>query len=277
MTDIPVPPALRVTFGRWVENGRPTQEPVRWRRATWEKQFSANVLVHREPYISRPDVAHYAGSIETDDDAVRAFIASMIWGYGTVGYGAYRTRKILEENPGADARLLEVARLARTGDWGAAFTAASDPGLTYLGVAFGTKYLYFCSLAAGVDTAIAPVLDGVVAQWLAMNTSFQPTTSGWNLADYRRYVELMHGWADELSGAADQIPVRADDVEQLIFDSEWEPPETLQSPRAEITSLLARLRLLVGELESDSTEEWEPHIDELRRLLDEEGPADDAG
>src|SRR5262249_29676021 len=121
---------------------------------------------------------------------------------------------------------------------------------------------------------IAPVLDSVVAQWLATNTPFRPTTATWDLADYRRYVELMHAWADELSNETEELRVRADDVEQLIFDSEWEPPETLQTPRAEIIAVLARLRLLVGELESDATDEWEPHIDELRRLLDAEDPAD---
>lgn len=277
MSDVPIPRALRVAFDRWCENGRPTQEPIRWRRATWEKRIAPQYLVHRDPYISRSDVARYAEAATTEDGAVRAFIASMIWGYGTVGYGAYRTGKILGENPGSGGRLLEVANLAGSGDWEGAFTATADPGLKHLGMAFGTKYLYFCSLAAGDDKAIAPVLDSVVAQWLAVHTPLKPKMNGWDLAEYRHYVALMHGWADELSGAVDRIPLRADDVEQLIFDSEWEPPESLQTPKSEIIALLARLRRLTGELEPDATGEWEPRIDELRRLLDTEYPADGTG
>jgi hypothetical protein len=234
-------------------------------------------LVHREPYISRSDVARYVEAATTEDGAVRAFIASMIWGYGTIGYGAYRTSKILGENPGSGGRLLEVAHLARSGDWEGAFTATADPGLKHLGMAFGTKYLYFCSLAAGDDKAIAPILDSVVAQWLAVHTPLEPKLNGWGLAEYRRYVSLMHGWADELGGGVDQIPLRADDVEQLIFDSEWEPPESLLTPKSEIIALLARLRFLAGELEADATGKWEPRIDELRRLLDEVDVADGTG
>lgn len=66
----------------------------------------------------------YAESVSTEDDAVRAFIASMIWGYGPIGYGAYRTERILHANPRHGERLLQVARLAREGDRTSAFAAA---------------------------------------------------------------------------------------------------------------------------------------------------------
>jgi len=37
----------------------------------------------------------------------------MIWGYGPVGYGAFRTKRVLAENVGAGQKLATVAKIAR--------------------------------------------------------------------------------------------------------------------------------------------------------------------
>jgi len=119
--------------------------------------------------------------------AAAAFITVMAWGYGGVGYGPHRTRRILTGTPDAGDRLAEASR--RLGKHGAVAAYASLSRmdacrLVGLGPAFGTKYLYF-SQARPADTT-ALILDSFVASWVRRETDLDLNPLGWSVATYQR-------------------------------------------------------------------------------------------
>lgn len=137
--------------------------------------------------VDRNEVTRHARLVEDDETAGRAFIAAMVWGYGPVGYGPFRTARVLQENADAGDRLAAVARVARDSGGMAAFEHIANRPLRYLGVAFGTKYLYFCSVAHEHRAGPALILDAVVCRWLAddarkaapVATSAEPIDKTW--------------------------------------------------------------------------------------------------
>ncbi|MFC7375409.1 hypothetical protein ACFQRD_09070, partial [Brachybacterium sp. GCM10030268] len=157
---------------------------------------------------------HYAGL----NCVATAFIATMIWGYGTAGYGPYRTERVLREDPDALDHLLDVARICHDPSQGglAAFRyittkrGGQSRYLKYLGPAFGTKFLYFLTAAseAGEPT---PVMDALVRRWFRDNTDSRLVTAWWDPDSYALYIDRLDEWGRELGG------IRRDEVELLIF------------------------------------------------------------
>jgi hypothetical protein len=82
--------------------------------------------------VDRAEAARYAREVTTADTAVRAFLVVMIWGYGPVGYGPYRTARVLRENPDAGGRLAEITRIAQDQGGLAAFADIERQPLRYL-------------------------------------------------------------------------------------------------------------------------------------------------
>ena len=105
------PKALKDTYNRWQKAGRTKQSPSHWKPQTWARQLPeyASILesLPMRP-IGRTDGIELVGDVTTEESAVRAFLLAMIWGYGPVGYGPFRTRRVLESHD-APARLLEIA------------------------------------------------------------------------------------------------------------------------------------------------------------------------
>jgi hypothetical protein len=138
-------------------------------------------------------------------DAVHAFLVVMAWGYGRVGYGPFRVRRLFDITPTADAQLQGAAsKLSERGPV-PAYAFLGDKGvprLPRLGPAFGTKFLYFCS-PAGSRPAL--ILDRLVAGWLRQNTGLLLYEARWSVWTYQRYLKVMFGWADELGIAADEL------------------------------------------------------------------------
>jgi hypothetical protein len=172
---------------------------MKWSRNAWiswlpEHADYLNSLPNR---INRADVtAQFVGADRSEDAAVRAFIAAMVWGYGRIGYGPYRTAAILASTDQAGVTLLKTLQETRRGGGPAGFTYLAKNRLKGLGVAFGTKYLYFC-VADSQTVAPAPILDSVVRNWLAVHDKWRPR-SDWNLENYGQYCTRVREWADEL-------------------------------------------------------------------------------
>jgi hypothetical protein len=83
----------------------------------------------------------------------------------------------------------------------------------FLGPAFGTKFLYFCSPPGRG----ALILDRMVANWLRTQTGLSLNQVRWSSQTYARYLGTMAGWADQLS-------VTADELETCIFSDQARPP-----------------------------------------------------
>jgi hypothetical protein len=136
----------------------------------------------------------------------------MAWGYGTVGYGPWRTARILQTSADGPDRLVTVAqRLAKAGAVDAFGLLGGDCRLRWLGPAFGTKYLYFCPQRAADPKAL--ILDRLVARWLARHVDESFNALSWSSRRYRLYLDLVGSWADALD-------VASDDIEWCIFQAE---------------------------------------------------------
>jgi hypothetical protein len=212
-------------FGTGETAGRPAQKGSIWSLRPWPLALPE----HGEYLASLPNPISRADAIEAchgahlePEAAVRGFLAAMIWGYGRVGYGPYRTSRVLRETAGAADSLAKAASVARDDGGPAAFEWLANNHLLGLGVAFATKYLFFC--AAAGDGPPALVLDRLVRGWLARNADWSLRLD-WRVTDYRDYVETVAAWASDLGCDPSEI-------EYLMFagaaasdsTSQWSEP-----------------------------------------------------
>jgi hypothetical protein len=229
--------------------------------------------------ISRDDAPRMAADATVPDGAVRAFLASMIWGYGPVGYGRWRTKRVLDSNEQAAERLADVARAVAAGGGSDGFRNIASKPLKHLGVAFGTKYLYFLSLTQpvtdGIGSAIAPVLDDVVRRWMATDAGVRLRVHYWNPEDYERFLNLLDRWGADLH-------LRRDEVEELIFRAQisrddsrlwgeaWAVKLAEGTPRADALEALQLLGDSLSALpgESNAVDEASSSLNEIASIID---------
>jgi hypothetical protein len=227
-----LPDQLADAAARWLQAGRPSQRGSRWSLTSWQQWFpeQGDFFASVPNPIDRAAVRELCqGASSSPAGAYRGFVAAMIWGYGSVGYGAFRTARVLGENDDAAGTLMQVADQVRRHGGPVAFEWLADRRLRWLGVAFATKYLFFCS-PAGTDMP-ALVFDQLVRNWLAEHAQLSLRLD-WRVADYRAYVDTACAWAAELD-------VEPADVELLMFaladasrqGSQWAQPELLGGPR----------------------------------------------
>lgn len=208
-----VPETLREMVANWQKAKQPRQPDIPWPRDRWIAAFPDDT----DDFQSLPDRLDRASiraacvDAPASPEAARwAFLAAMAWGYGGVGYGQWRSHRVLDAQ-GASERLAEVARSLAEDGAIAAYERFSDSCRLYgLGPAFGTKFLYFCPQAEAGPSAL--ILDRVVSDWLrnAVDTRINPVP--WSPRTYRTYVGLLGDWADELD-------VTPSVIEELIFVS----------------------------------------------------------
>jgi len=161
--------------------------------------------------ISRSMVAGFAG------DPVTLFLAAMIWGHGTNGYGPYRVSRIIAAaGDELVPRLQAMITTAQTGPAEAWDAMAETAKLRWLGPSFGTKVLYFAAVASP-PAAELPLIADINTSWgiwdLTKSTGDPIARSFESRDGYLRYVDRAHQWAAEL-GAGFQ----ADDVERALFE-----------------------------------------------------------
>ncbi|TCC27820.1 hypothetical protein [Kribbella speibonae] len=214
MTDLhPVPPELLLAHERWTARDRPAQPAPHWFPHRWTARLPehADFIDTLPNPISREAVAsQFVDAGDSDEAALRAFLAAMIWGHGRNGYGAYRTAAVLAASDHAGEWLSEALQTTRAAGGPAGFEYLAKHRLKGLGVAFATKYLYFCVTPESKVTP-APILDRIVRHWLATHTDWQPRLD-WRIADYQRYCDLVVHWSDQLTEPAGT-------VEYLMFAS----------------------------------------------------------
>ncbi|WP_414635464.1 hypothetical protein [Actinophytocola sp.] len=156
-----------------------------WSRTSWRAFLPDHVaLLDRLPNpIGRADVTAAVREC-LEQDAVPAFVAAMVWGYGRVGYGPFRTARVLTDNPGAPTVLREAAHRVRRDGGPSAFGWLAEHRLAWLGVAFATKFLFYCSQPPATP---ALVLDRLVQGWLREHAQWRVRLD-WHVADYQAYV-----------------------------------------------------------------------------------------
>jgi len=218
-----VPDPIRSLTNRWDRAGRPPQPPILWSQKSWKKQLpSYSQFLDSLPNpISRRDVQYRAQQASRGEcQAVEAFLISMVWGYGPTGYGPWRTSRVLNENHDAAQRLLRTANAESMENEERSYIhLAKESRLTFLGPAFGTKYLYFISKRPPIELPL--ILDAVVSRALLELAGVAISAKTWNPSAYQNYLALLRGWAAEIS-------VSPPDVERVLFASQ-QPIERAES------------------------------------------------
>ena len=223
-----VPDHVRQVVDAWRAAGSPLQGTIAWPRQRWIDEFPVHATTFSmlPDRLSRPVVRRAClNAAVSPADAERSFLAVMAWGYGRVGYGPFRVRRVLDAAPSVGAQLQAAACTVGAGRPVEAYARLGDHGaarLPHLGPAFGTKFLYFCSPAG---TRPALILDRLVARWLSENVGLAFNELRWSVSTYARYLETMFGWADELALAADELENCIFSRQAALGDSQWAPAD----------------------------------------------------
>ena len=158
---------------------------------------------------------------ENPTEARRAFLAVMAWGYGWVGYGPFRVRRLLDAASDAGTELQAAASALREAGPVTAYARLGNHGvarLAGLGPALGTKFLYFCSPPSDQP---ALILDRLMSRWLRENVGLAVNEIRWSVPTYRRYLTSMYSWADELAVASDELEMCIFSEQPGLTGSQW--------------------------------------------------------
>ncbi|NJP32068.1 8-oxoguanine DNA glycosylase OGG fold protein [Micromonospora thermarum] len=165
----------------------------RWRAAlppdAWPGGFLETGVVWRR------DVFAVADTWRAGEATPRQLLSAVLmWGYGPIGYGPWRTARSLEGDPDGTrlARALDGLRgpipdedVLRT-----AYRRLRDPKesrLPRLGPAFFTKLLYFAGYRRGAGGLQPLILDSVVARRLPAGSGVS-RPSAWLSAEWLAYL-----------------------------------------------------------------------------------------
>ncbi len=193
----------------------------RWRPAlppdAWPTGFPTTGVVWRR------DVFAVAEAWRRGDATPRQLLSAVLmWGYGPIGYGPWRTARSLEGD--ADgvrlARALDPLRAAAPGEevLATAYRRLRDPResrLPRLGPAFFTKLLYFAGYRRGAGGPQPLILDSVVARRLPPDAGVR-RPSAWGAGEWLSYLR----WAADQAG---RRGIEPEEVEMALFHDRWEP------------------------------------------------------
>lgn len=210
---IPVPPALQDLFKRWDAKGRPLQGAMVWPRKRYEDMLPDHLSV----LDSVPDCldrdrlrALGARAHESEELAVIALTAIVVWGKGNGGLGPFHLHAMLTGRPDAAARIYATAMtLHADGPIAAYRRLDGDCALDRLGTSFGTKFLAFCQPAG--QEPVALIHDGLVRKWLGENGRPDLMAAYYSVSTYEAYLVQMAAWAASL-GTEPEV------VEYLVFE-----------------------------------------------------------
>jgi len=139
----------------------------------------------------------------------KLFIATIMWGYGKDNRGPYRLNKMLETSNFEDNIRWVVDQMQKGVDIAEIYDNFIPSNALYhinkCGPSFGTKFLYFIGKSIvneGIQLNYFPLIldDNVKGVLKILGYKFSDTGK-----DYKKYLQLMASWADELRCAPDQI------------------------------------------------------------------------
>ncbi len=193
-----------------VDGQRVGWEPPPWRRA-WKKAGLERSLPVLEELASAVAQKGLTRRLVRDfgQDPVRLLVAAMAWGFGTTGYGGFRSAAMLGRLEAVEA-IVATARRASAAEAYRCLRDRNRAVVPYLGAAFGTKLLYFAA-----DRSIrrpAPLIyDANVRLGLLATGQDFPPPSSLTTRQYIAYLELAERVAIEAA-------VSPDVVEYTLFE-----------------------------------------------------------
>jgi hypothetical protein len=158
--------------------------------------------------IRRTDVTSFGQT-----DPHRLFLAAMVWGFGTTGFGAWRTGQMIA-TPGFSTSLTDIINTVRRDGAEVGFATLTSSGqsrIRRLGPSYGTKLLFFAGdgyphrpQPVVYDELVARALDDIApGHWPPSPLHLTP----------RRYAEYC-AWVE---GTANELGVQPPDIEYALF------------------------------------------------------------
>jgi hypothetical protein len=199
-------------IGQWREAGSTPQGAFDWSKssANWTRDIpQMKKFIESLPRsLDRTFLRETAKN--QDFSAVEKFTATMIWGYGDVGYGSYRVKKMF--NSLDFVRKIENSfSMCQSNEPLAAYSYLSKNRIEQLGPAFGTKWIAFVTPTGSP----APIYDSLIGTWFSTfaaadfeGVSLNPEV--WSLKTYTSYVLWM-------SKVAEKHSIKCDDLELVLF------------------------------------------------------------
>ena len=164
--------------------------------------------------ITRKDVFEYYKSYFSSNsrDASLPFLVTMLWGFGTNGYGAYRTNKYFgtAENINLINTAFEELKMHNISNAYSLLMQIKGLNISYI-----SKVLFFATKTLGIENYTL-IFDIRVARALvdleagAEISKILNITPSDKFEDYERYNRLIHKTANELN-------VEADALEMFLF------------------------------------------------------------
>ncbi len=164
--------------------------------------------------IRRADIIlNFADHFSNQTSFLRCFLLTMVWGYGTAGYGAIRTQNCLASQANIDQIKSGIEAMA-AGDRMKSFRHLSL--VKGLGISYISKLMYFAGRALKLQQ-YPVILDRKVAQTLA-RLSLRPIeiysmlsiSPSQTYTGYQAYCSFVHT-------AAASLHLQADTLEYFLF------------------------------------------------------------
>lgn len=192
-------------------------------QASWwnQRQWSRHVLTewNLPRPISRRDVFDIVGQIRTANEAERArvaekaFVAIMVWGYGTTGYGPHRVNEMrASRHEGISSYMVATAKAGAGGPL-EAYRYLANNKAKQLGPSYGSKVAYFVT-----PGEVSPILDSEVAQWIQQyegRARFQLTD--WSTLQYGDFQAYCSHLLDVIRPSISEEEQTLGLVEYLMF------------------------------------------------------------
>jgi hypothetical protein len=206
------PTRIEQLVAAWRDRGESHQEAIDWSRAkpNWRRDLPtlAEFISELPSKLNRTLIGEIFDNPDNGIDA--KFTTVMIWGYGAVGYGSFRTKRMFA-SPDFQLKLEKSSQLSQSEQPLAAYRYLSKNKIDMLGPAFGTKWISFASPRSNP----APIYDSFISKWFqhfAADVFAQGPVSSlpWNPSTYSIYLN----WMLEQSRLQD---MKCDALELLIF------------------------------------------------------------
>lgn len=193
-------------------------QAISWNLETWTNSIPAEHHKFLDELSSdcksdeqgRPAITRHQVFELRDNDPRQLFLAAMIWGYGTTGYGASRVAKIIRKNANTLNDYLkgqvQAARSRPEESWS---SFRNEHRLKWFGPAFASKFAYFVAFESS-DSELRPLIVDINTSWVMWDlVKLQRTVE--LKSTYVQYVDMAHRWAEEQGW-------RADEVEWALFE-----------------------------------------------------------
>lgn len=194
----------------------PETESTTYTPETWERYFHDDpdyLEIHRRypEALTRGNLQILSTEAISDPRKIRTlFLGSMMWAYGTIGQGPFRTYYMLTDPAAAEILQKTILNIG----WGQIIPAYDEFRIRRCGPAYFTKFFYFTGLGSGPDP-MPLMLDPRIARSLRLltddlgldfETLVKGTTSIAHYPEgYLQYIRLLNGWSYELGCRPDAI------------------------------------------------------------------------